>query len=75
MDLEDEGEGRRHGGRVLCGSGGNKKGGHEEDNGWRVGLYSVESRHGAWRDSVVPKHVARLSLPRHPPHRAGSYAT
>ena len=25
MDLEDEGEGRRHGGRVLCGSGGNKK--------------------------------------------------
>ena len=27
MDLEDKGEGRRHGGRVLCGSGGNKKGG------------------------------------------------
>ena len=27
MDLEEEGEGRRHGGRVLCGSGGNMKGG------------------------------------------------
>ena len=28
----------------------------------RVGLYSAESRHGAWRDSVAPKHVARLRL-------------
>ena len=25
-------------------------------------VYQAESRHGAWRDSVVPMHVARLSL-------------
>ena len=34
----------------------------EEEAVQRVGLYQAESRHGAWRDSVVPMHVARLSL-------------
>ena len=33
----------------------------EEKAGW-VNLYKAESRHGAWRDSVAPKHVTRLSL-------------
>ena len=33
----------------------------EEKAGW-VNLYKAESRHGAWRDSIAPKHVARLSL-------------
>jgi len=34
----------------------------EEEAVQRVGLYSAESRHGTWRDSVAPTHMARLSL-------------
>ena len=70
MDLEDKGEGRRHGGRVLCGSGGNKKGGMRKMTAgeWAYIQLSHATAHGAtqsrqsmWRDSA---------LPRHPQHRA-----
>ena len=44
------------------GSEGKKEREVEEDAVQRVGLYSAESRHGAWRDSVATMHVARLSL-------------
>jgi len=44
------------------GSEGKKEREVEEEAVQRVGLYSAESRHGAWRDSVAPTHVARLSL-------------
>ena len=30
----------------------------EEEEAGRVGLYYAESRHGLWRDSVAPNHVA-----------------
>ena len=70
MDLEDEGEGRRHGGRILCGSGGNKKGGMRKMTAgeWAYIQLSHATAHGAtqsrqsmWRASA---------LPRHRPHRA-----
>ena len=50
MELRSGGEGRKEEREV------------EEKAVQRVGLYSAESRHGAWRDSVAPKHVARLRL-------------
>ena len=34
----------------------------KEEEAVRADLYSAESRHAAWRDSVAPMHVARLSL-------------
>ena len=34
----------------------------KEEKAVRADLYSTESRHAAWRDSVALKHVARLSL-------------
>ena len=58
MDLEGDNDGRRHGAQVGVGSEGKKEREVEEDAVQRVGLYSAESRHGAWRDSVAPTHVA-----------------
>ena len=66
MDLEDEGEGRRHGGRVLCGSGGNKKGGMRKMTAgeWAYIRLSHATAHGAtqsrqsmWRDSALPRQA------------------
>ena len=61
MDLKGDSDGRRHGAQVGWGVK-KKEREVEEEAVQRVGLYSAESRHGAWRDSVAPKHVARLSL-------------
>ena len=59
VDLEGGSDGRRHGAQVGWGVKEKRKG-MEEEVVQRVGLYSDESRHGAWR--VAPTHVARLSL-------------
>jgi len=61
VDLEGDSDGRRHGAQVGWGVK-EKKRKVEEEAVQRVGLYSAESRHGAWHDSVAPTHVARLSL-------------
>jgi len=49
VDLEGEREERRHGGQVEWGV---------EEKEWE----EEEEEAGRWRDSVAPKHVARLSL-------------
>ena len=51
-------------GRWLQGKKGDTNRKEKGGLGFLVGpnVYQAESRHGAWRDSVVPMHVARLSL-------------
>ena len=63
MDLEDEGEGRRHGGRVLCGSGGNKKGGMRKITAGELARLRLATSFAASRvcqrgSLVTPKHVS-----------------
>ena len=50
MEVESSGEWRK------------KEWEKKEEKAVRADLYSTESRHAAWRDSVALKHVARLSL-------------
>ena len=51
-------------GRRLQGKKGDTNRKEKGGLGFLVGpnVYQAESRHGAWRDSVAPMHVARLSL-------------
>jgi hypothetical protein len=72
VDPEGEAAGRRQG----CGSGWEeKKGGRKKKGPAAPGILS-ESRHAAWRDSVAPGHVARLtrhlSSGRRAPGRRGA---
>ena len=61
VDLEGDSNGWRHGAQVGWGVKDRRKGGGGKGRP-TGGLYSAESRHGAWRDSVGPKYVARLRL-------------